>query len=106
MEKTLMKRVEAVAKNLRWSIENEGDGYLRFSHTSPAGEEFSFSVSSDDLIHQVQECADAFDVSEHVAMWLQERDHFSGVPAAEILVEDARKIQSMLNTLAEKLGEL
>lgn len=99
-------KFQRVAEELCWAVEDEGDGSLRFSHTSPAGEDFSFSVSSDDLIHQVQEYADDFDVSEHVAMWLEARGRVSGVPDAVTLVDDAKEIQAMLNTLAEKLGEL
>lgn len=99
-------KFQRVAEELCWAVEDEGDGSLRFSHTSPAGEDFSFSVSSDDLIHQVQEYADNFDVSEHVAMWLEARGRVSGVPDAVTLVDDAKEIQAMLNTLAEKLGEL
>lgn len=99
-------KFQRVAEKLCWAVEDEGDGSLRFSHTSPAGEDFSFSVSSDDLIHQVQEYADDFDVSEHVAMWLEARGRVSGVPDAVTLVDDAKEIQAMLNTLAEKLGEL
>jgi len=99
-------KFQRVAEELCWAVEDKGDGSLRFSHTSPAGEDFSFSVSSDDLIHQVQEYADDFDVSEHVAMWLEARGRVSGVPDAVTLVDDAKEIQAMLNTLAEKLGEL
>lgn len=102
----LRKRVENVAEELCWNIEDEGDGSLRFSQESPAGEDFSFSVSSDDLIRQVQEYANDFDISEHVAMWLEARGRVSGVPDAVTLVDDAKEIQAMLDALAEKLGEL
>lgn len=102
----LRKRVENVAEELCWNIEDEGDGYLRFSQESPAGEDFSFSVSSDDLIRQVQEYANDFDISEHVTMWLEARGRVSGVPDVVTLVDDAKEIQVMLDALAEKLGEL
>lgn len=102
----LRKRIENVAEELCWNIEDEGDGSLRFSQESPAGEDFSFSVSSDDLIRQVQEYADNFDISEHVAMWLEARGRVSGVPDAVTLVDDAKEIQAMLDALAEKLSEL
>jgi len=102
----LRKRVENVAEELCWNIEDEGHGSLRFSQESPAGEDFSFSVSSDDLIRQVQEYANDFDISEHVAMWLEARGRVSGVPDAVTLVDDAKEIQAMLDALAEKLSEL
>lgn len=102
----LRKRVENVAEELCWNIEDEGDGSLRFSQESPAGEDFSFSVSSDDLIRQVQEYANDFDISEHVAMWLEARGRVSGVPDAVTLVDDAKEIQAMLDALVEKLSEL
>lgn len=102
----LRKRVENVAEELCWNIEDEGDGSLRFSQESPAGEDFSFIVSSDDLIRQVQEYANDFDISEHVAMWLEARGRVSGVPDAVTLVDDAKEIQAMLDALAEKLSEL
>ena len=102
----LRKRVENVAVELCWNIEDEGDGSLRFSQESPAGEDFSFSVSSDDLIRQVQEYANDFDISEHVTMWLEARGRVSGVPDVVTLVDDAKEIQVMLDALAEKLGEL
>lgn len=102
----LRKRVENVAEELCWNIEDEGDGSLRFSQESPAGEDFSFSVSSDDLIRQVQEYANDFDISEHVTMWLEARGRVSGVPDVVTLVDDAKEIQVMLDALAEKLGEL
>lgn len=72
----------------------------------PAGEDFSFSVSSDDLIRQVQEYANDFDISEPIAMWLEARGRVFGVPDAVTLVNDAKEIQAMLDALAEKLGEL
>lgn len=102
----LLKRVKNVAEELYWNIEDEGDGSLRFSQESPAGEDFSFSVSSDNLIRQVQEYAADFDVSEHVAMWLEARGNVSGVPDAVTLVDDAREIQAMLDALAKELSEL
>lgn len=93
------------AEDLGWSSHvTAEDSSIEFSQETPAGEDFSFCVSGntlEEIVAAIRECADDFDMEDHVKMWLDAKDSgMSGVPSVVALVEDAQAIQKMLNTLA------
>lgn len=94
---------EKVFEDLGWNVTvYEDDVELR--KASPAGEDFSISVSPDNLPDSVRTAAENFDVDDHVYMMLDaKRSGLSGVPDARTLVDDAEAIQEMLDELADAL---
>lgn len=93
------------AEELGWScyidpIENG----IEFSQGSPAGEDFSFYAygnTMNEMVKSIREYANSFDMEEHIKMWLDAKESgTSGVPSVFKLVEDAKAIQEMLDTLA------
>ena len=94
-----------VCEDLEWSIHDDGDGSVTVAQASPAGEDFSFSASTENFVEDVVSYARDFDVDEHVELWIGSRGQ-CGVPGTvRELVEDAEAIQQMLNDLAEALEE-
>lgn len=103
---TLLERAE----ELDWGCYIDADdSSIEFSQASPAGEDFSFCAygnSAEEIVDSIREYAKDFDIEEHVKMWLDAKNNgVSGVPDIYTLVQDAEKIQNMLNELAydEKL---
>lgn len=98
-------KIKKVLKNLDWNMDiYEGDADLR--KASPAGEDFSISVSLDNLVDEVRSASDDFNVEEHVHMLLDAKNAgLSGVPDVRTLVEDAEAIQEMLEELATALEQ-
>lgn len=93
------------AETLGWSCEVDSeDSTIEFSQASPAGEDFSFIAygdTVDEIVKSIREYADDFDTEAHVKMWLDAKESgVSGVPSVSKLVEDAKAIQKMLDTLA------
>ena len=62
-----------------FSIEDEGDNYVRFGKTSPAGQDFGFSVNlGEDLIDfaaNIKSTYSDFDISEETYLWLDRSGH-------------------------------
>lgn len=83
---------------------------LEFSKYSPAGEDFSFYVSTtadvadraEELVEDVMRYANDFDPEEHAAMHLGER----GAPGLFELCDDAKAIAAMLEELSDALNKL
>lgn len=79
----------------------EGRPGWEIGQSSPAGEDFWFSIEHNNDVEQAVEaicdCAYDFDTEEHVKLWIDGR----GAPDIETLVEDAKAIQEMLDDLAE-----
>lgn len=94
---------EKIFEDLGWNVTvYEDDVELR--KTSPAGENFSISISSDSLPDSVRGAAENFDIDDHVYMMLDaKRSGLSGVPDVRTLVDDAEAIQEMLDELADAL---
>lgn len=77
---------------------------VELSQSSPAGEDFSFIVSLEDLPEKVHSFIFNFDVDEHVEMWIEaKREGVSGVPTTRELVDDAEAIEQMLEELSRAL---
>lgn len=78
--------------------------YVEFSRYSPAGEDFSFCLYYDEIEEipdGVKEYYESFDVDDHVTMWLgAKKDGVFGVPSARELVDDAERIDEMLEELS------
>lgn len=102
----MLNKIIEIAEKLEWTVNVEND-YIEFGQYSPAGEDFSFivnTVTPKEIIEQVVEYADDFDIDEHIGMWIEaKRNGVSGVPSTRELVYDAEEISEMLNTLAERL---
>lgn len=108
MNKTSKKTINKVIKICTaegWGV-FEGDQDLEISQYSPAGEDFSFSVSKDNLIYNIIEYACNFDPDEHAEMWIEGRGT-RGIPSSvRVLIDDADAIAEMLESLADKLRGL
>lgn len=77
---------------------------VELSQSSPAGEDFSFTVSLNDLADEVYSFLSNFDVDEHVEMWISaRRAGVSGVPNTLALADDAEAIEQMLEELSSAL---
>lgn len=101
---TNLENLFAYIETLGWNVYRDGDGYVELSQYSSAGEDFSFTVSANNLIEDVKGYAESFDSEEHAAMWYDAgQSGVHGVPSFPELVEDAESIQEMLNELAMDL---
>ena len=101
---TNLENLFAYIETLGWNVYCDGDGWVELSQFSSAGEDFSFTVSENNLIENVKDYAESFDSEEHAAMWYDAgQSGVRGVPSLHELVEDAESIQEMLNELAMDL---
>ena len=101
---TNSEKLFAYIETLGWNVYRDGDGYVELSQYSPAGEDFSFTGSENNLIEDVKDYAESFDSEAHAAMWYDAGQRgVHGVPSLHELVEDADAIQEMLNDLAINL---
>lgn len=102
----MLNKIIEIAEKLEWTV-NVTNDYIEFRQYSPVGEDFSFIVNTatpKEIVEQVVEYADDFDIDEHIEMWIEaKRNGVLGVPSTQELVYDAEEIGKMLNTLAEKL---
>lgn len=101
---TNLENLLAYIESLDWNVYCNGNGCVELAQSSPAGEDFSFTVSENNLIEDVKDYAESFDSEEHAAMWYDAgKRGVRGVPSLHTLVEDADEIQEMLNDLAMNL---
>ena len=101
---TNLENLLAYIETLGWDVDCDGDGSVEMYQFSPAGEDFGFTVSENNLIEDVKDYAESFDSEEHAAMWYDAgQSGVRGVPSLHELVEDADAIQEMLNDLATNL---
>ena len=101
---TNLENLLAYIETLDWDVYCDGDGSVALYQFSPAGEDFGFTVSANNLIEDVKDYAESFDSEEHAAMWYDAgQSGVRGVPSLHELVEDADAIQEMLNDLAINL---
>lgn len=102
--KANIENLLAYIESLDWNVYCDGDGWVELSQYSSAGEDFSFTVSANNLIEDVKGYAESFDSEEQAAMWYDAgQSGVRGVPSFPELVEDAESIQEMLNELAMDL---
>lgn len=101
---TNLEKLFAYIETLGWNVYCGDDGWVELSQFSSAGEDFSFTVSENNLIEDVKDYAESFDSEEHAAMWyVAGKRGVRDVPSLHTLVEDADEIQEMLNDLAMNL---
>ena len=111
-----MKKLIDVAENLGWKVDlsKQEDRYgnnqkiAELEKYSPAGEDFILTVfyeDAADFVHKVWEQYEAFDVDEHVEMWILARERVKGVPKASVLVKDAEEIEKMIEELYDALND-
>lgn len=99
------------AEELGWCI-HESDTEWEFIQNSPAGEDFSFDVgtddvhNADDMVREIRSYANGFDAEEHAKMWIEAQGWVSGVPDLKTLVKDADDIKLMLNKLASAMEDV
>lgn len=95
------------AEELGWLCHKLSDSDVEFENWSPAGEDFIFCTSGDDIETEVREFADTFDTEGHVKELMDAKANgFGGVPDIKTLVKDADDIHEMLQELAEALREV
>lgn len=76
------------AEELGWCV-HESDTEWEFIQNSPAGEDFSFDVgtddvhNADDMVREIRSYANGFDAEEHAKMWIEAQGRVSGVPDYE-----------------------
>ena len=95
-----------VCEKLDWEVYECDDGTVELEKYSPAGEDFSICIGTDNFVDNVKEYADSFDQEEHIEMWVLARHTVSGVPSVKELVKDAEAIDEMLQELAAALTEV
>lgn len=100
------EKAKEIAEELGWKVEPDtwgsfdGNRCITFSKTSPAGEDFSFDIWSNEdesIAAETRSYANDFDEEEHVKLMLDSR----GAPSMKELVADAEKIKNMVNDLAD-----
>lgn len=97
-----------ICEDRDWTVHEYDDGgTVELEKYSPAGEDFSFTVSSANFVAAVKEYAAEFDIDEHIEMWIEaKKNGVRGVPSARELVYDAENIDKMLQELAAALAEV
>ena len=97
---------EEICESFGWTVRvYSDDNLVELEKYSRAGEDFGFSVSIDNFVKDVCDCADSFDIDEHVRMWLEAGER--GQPTSvRTLLEDAEDIDEMLSDLANALKKL
>ena len=112
-ENTKIDKLIEVAEALDWRVTSGSDKYpdgsvspyLEFEQSTPAGEDFIFTAwgeTAEEIARDVFRYAEDFDLTEHVRLNIGAR----GAPDAYTLAVDAQEIQTMLDTLAERLLEV
>lgn len=102
----MKKQIQNIIEDLGWRINKCGDGTVELEKSSPAGEDFIFSVSEKNIVADIEEYAATFDPDEHVEMWsMAKRFGTSGVPTISELVEDAKAIEDMLEELSRRVAD-
>jgi len=106
-----IKKIIKKAEELDWVITDEGNNQYLFSKYSPAGQDFNITVegrNAEELIHDIYERYDNFDVSYETYLWLDSTGHgTNGAPYdMRDLYEDMESCQDMILELYNKLIEL
>ncbi len=109
--KLTKRKIEDIAEKLGWSVEwheESGEKSAEFSQYSPAGEDYSFDVSYenlDEVAIQVHEFWQNYDVSEEASKWLGPDGHgVNGAPYEMAdLLDDKKAIESMVKELGDAL---
>jgi hypothetical protein len=114
MKRADIKRIESVAEGLGWIFSIDLDGDFLFQKNSPAGQDFSVVVGSDEtgVITGVMESLNTryeeFDCSEEAYIWLDDSGHGkNGAPHdMKDVYEDMEACKAMLGELVGAIDEL
>ena len=91
-----------------WYFHDEGNGEGYLERHTPAGEDYIINVdpsTADALFQSIYDEDFNFDVDEHVEMWVEAKHNgVCGVPRVVELVDDAREITAMLESLVKAVG--
>lgn len=97
------RKLKRICENLNWSVW-DCDKDIELHKSSPAGEDFFFTVNKDNFLNEVIEYAEDFDPDEHAEMWVKNMHFVKGVPQSiRTLINDADAIKEMLEELATEL---
>lgn len=100
------KKYKKVIEDLGWVVREYGDSY-DICQYSPAGEDFSFSISKKHVAQEIIEYAENFDPDEHAADWIESMRTVRGVPqSVRALIDDADAIKEMLDELARAIDAI
>jgi len=87
--------------------EQDGGKYIEFEIHSEAGEDFIMDIWYTDpeyLPVEIHKYAEDFDIEDHVHMWLDAKARgVGGVPGVVTLVDDARWIETAIESLSQSL---
>jgi hypothetical protein len=102
-----IKDLITIAESNGWSVDADGNEYT-FSQYSPAGQDFSFSVTGEtkkELLDGVKEYSESFDCSEEASLWLDSSGHgTNGAPYdMKDLYEDMEACAQMVDELCTAL---
>lgn len=98
------KKLKDVLDKLEWCMYEDDCGSADLRKVSPAGEDFGFFVSLENIVEDVKNYALNFDTEEHIQMWVEAKfEGVSDVPSVRELVEDADAIKEMLQELYNNL---
>ena len=95
----------AKANLLGWYVAGYTESEWEFRRTSPAGEDFTFTITaerSEDVCYEVYKYAKSFDIDAHA----EQRAEDGCTMDAETLWNDAYDLQEMIEKLADALEEL
>ena len=100
------EKIINVAEELGWHVHEENGEYVDFAQFSPAGEDFSFTVSANNIVKEVRKYADGFDADEHAELWLDSRGKGGCPSTIRELINDADAIKTMVQDLATALEKI
>lgn len=103
----LDRRYIDICETLDWRVheyvDGRGERRVELESYSPAGENLVLDFGVENFVDEVKEYAECFDADEHAAELIQYRGT-KGVPSSiRLLINDADKIDKMLEELAQKL---
>lgn len=109
MTKKELRKVTKIAEGLGWCVTQDGEDFS-FQKYSPAGQDFNFEVSADDLeeLHEkINEYYENFDCSYEAYLWLDSSGHGrNGAPDdMKDLYEDMEACEAMIKELADAIEE-
>ena len=105
--KHLNEKYIDACESLGWTVTEYEDGSADLSQYSPAGEDFSFCVETENFAEEIRAYYNGFDPDEHAEMWIEaKRNGAGGVPSIRRLIEDADAIDSMLEDLAIAVAQV
>lgn len=110
MEKDIKTLIE-VAEKLDWSVAYIDGNEFTFGKYSPAGQDFSITITADsleDAIKKIQERCDNFDCSEETYLWLDNSGHGkNGAPYdMKDLYEDMESCLEMMQEFHDELEKI